>query len=125
MVEIVFRPVTHANLLHHAPRREVRRYGERHDLIEPEHIEGVGEHHPRALGSKPLIPVLGGNSPPGFNARCEVSREVRYGKPDEADEAALSAQFGGKQSEPAFLEARFVEHLTAARGFLRPTTSRP
>src|ERR1043165_9853545 len=102
MLEIAGRIVTHPKALHHPPRRLVEHRGERHDLLQAELLEPVGDRRSSRLGRVAVPPVLPPEPPANLDRGSEVLLEAGPGEPDEADEARTAEDLDCPQS-PAFL----------------------
>lgn len=86
MVEVIGRAVDHADSVHHAPRANVARHCERHDLGEPKRLKAECQHSPCSFGGVPAAPVLRGEAPTYFHARSEVGLEAGNGEANESGE---------------------------------------
>ena len=99
VVEVVGRVARHPDPLHHGPRADVRRDGERHDLLEPSLLEPEREGGPRGLGRVAVAPGLGRQAPADLDRGRERRLEVRRGQPGEADERPVRAPLQRPQPE--------------------------
>ena len=87
----VFARVDHADALHHRPRRQVDKAGERDDFRQPEPLETHAQRGARGLGGVTVAPERPRQPPAHFHARHERQlRAARHGQADEADELARS-----------------------------------
>ena len=99
MIEVVGGIAMHLDLLHHPPRLEVGRHGERHDLVEPELLEAEAQRGARGLRRVAAAPVLASQPPTDLDAGREVRLEARDRKPDEAEEVGGAGRLDRPQSE--------------------------
>ena len=100
MIEILLGAVRHAELLHHATRSQIGRYGERHDLIEIERLKAKIQSGLCSLGCKPLPPEFRCQSPSYFDARSKRCFPRRSAKANETDERCTTRNFDRPKTEP-------------------------
>src|SRR5277367_3552847 len=104
VIEVVGRVVSHADLLHHAARTNVRGDGEGNQGIERQRFERVANRRAGRFRGKASSPILRGQPPSDFYARREMSLEGRYRKPRKSDEQALLTQLESIQAKSTFAE---------------------
>src|SRR5579864_8247924 len=107
MIEIVRRVVGHAEPFHHAPRPDVSRNRERHQRLKPDLLERVPHHLPRALGSQPLPPMIGRESPANLDTRRKRALERRHGQPHKPDKRTIPPELRRTEPETVFPEMSF------------------
>ena len=104
VIEVVGRVVSHADLLHHATRTNVRGDGEGNQGIERQRFERVANRRAGRFRGKASSPILRGQPPSDFYARREMSLEGRNREPRKSNERTLLAKFERVQAKFMFAE---------------------
>jgi hypothetical protein len=103
----VRRRIRYADLLHDTTGADVRRHGERHDLLEAQLVEREIQHGPRAFGRVALAPVLGSKTPADLHTRSEGCVEARNGQAEKPRERRHGGDLDSPQPEAMLIELRF------------------
>lgn len=104
VIEVIALVVLHPEFVHHPPRADVDRGGERNDFEHPESIEAVRHRTSGRLRRVPTAPEPVVEPPTDLHRRCEMGVERCGPQSGETDERCGLRQLNGPEPEALVIE---------------------